>query len=161
MPSQERYDRDKGDEIVVYLHAGDGPDVILAGEHELFEHAPHGLVVEDGGRVDGHDLVVLHRKVVARSLQVRHLSRGTRRKKRTDSDSIGGRFEAGGGGCRANFGRLSVNAEPPRTMWPNHMRVKWGVARLSFDPSPIPTVPNLSPSTIASPRNRKSQATHR
>lgn len=51
----------------------DGADVVLAREDEVGVEGPGGLHVQHRGRVDGHDLVVLHRQVLPRLLQVRHL----------------------------------------------------------------------------------------
>lgn len=55
------------------VHRRDGADVVLAGKHKVRVEAPWRLHVQDGGRVDGHDLVVLHGQVLPRLLQVRHL----------------------------------------------------------------------------------------
>ena len=64
----------------LWFDVGDGPDVVLGGEHELGVEDPLGLVVEARRRVDLHDLVVLHRQVVTRPLQVRDLAAGNEHK---------------------------------------------------------------------------------
>ena len=56
------------------LDVCDGADVVFGGEHELVVEHPLGLVVEAGGGVQLHHLVVLAGQVVARPLQVRHLA---------------------------------------------------------------------------------------
>ena len=59
----------------LWLDVDDCADVVLCCEHELGVEEPLGLVVEAGGRVDLHDLVVLDRQVVTRPLQVSNLGR--------------------------------------------------------------------------------------
>ncbi len=48
-------------------------DVILGGEHKLVVKHPLRLVVQHSGRVQLHDLVVLHSEVMAGALQVSDL----------------------------------------------------------------------------------------
>lgn len=48
-------------------------DVILGGEHKLVVKHPLRLVVQHSGGVQLYDLVVFHRQVVARALQVSDL----------------------------------------------------------------------------------------
>ena len=50
-------------------------DVVLGCEHKLVVEHPLRLVIQDGGGVQLHHLVVLHCQVVARALQVSDLSR--------------------------------------------------------------------------------------
>lgn len=57
------------------LDVEDGADVVARGQHKFLVQRPLGLVVQARGRVQVHHLVVLHRQVVPRALQVRHLQR--------------------------------------------------------------------------------------
>mmetsp|Transcript_33474 Transcript_33474/g.99610 ORF Transcript_33474/g.99610 Transcript_33474/m.99610 type:complete len:386 (+) Transcript_33474:87-1244(+) len=57
----------------IALDVGHHPDVVLGGEHKLVVHAPLGLVLQHGGRVQRDHLVVLDGEVVAGALEVRHL----------------------------------------------------------------------------------------
>ena len=57
------------------LDVEDGADVVARGQHKLLVQRPLGLVVQAGGRVQVHHLVVLHGQVVPRALQMRDLPR--------------------------------------------------------------------------------------
>ncbi len=52
----------------------DSADVIARGQHKLLVQRPLRLVVQAGGGVQVHHLIVLHRQVVPRPLKVRHLT---------------------------------------------------------------------------------------
>ena len=56
------------------LDVSDGADVVARRQHKLLVQRPLRLVVQAGGGVQVHHLVVLHRQIVARPLKMRHLS---------------------------------------------------------------------------------------
>lgn len=57
----------------LWFDVGARADVILGGEHKLVVQHPLGLVVQHGGRVQLHHLVVLHGQVMACALQMSNL----------------------------------------------------------------------------------------
>ena len=62
----------------------DGSHKVARGENKILKDDPCRLAVEDRGRMDGHDLVILGREVVTLPLQVRHLHKETRCKALAD-----------------------------------------------------------------------------
>ena len=65
--------QEKNSCLPLWLDVCDGSDVVLGGEHELVVEHPLRFVVQAGGRVELHDLVVLDCQVVPRPLKVGNL----------------------------------------------------------------------------------------